>query len=145
MAEDVSKAVLITGCSSGLGRQTALALHRQGHTVYATARRPEAIADLAAQGLRTLALDVTDEESMAAAVRHVEQEHGPIGLLVNNAAYGLHQPVELAEPAEVRAQFDTNVFGLVRMTLFDRSVRQRDTSIGGVSFVAEFRADLQCL
>ncbi|MDH6109746.1 NAD(P)-dependent dehydrogenase (short-subunit alcohol dehydrogenase family) [Kitasatospora sp. MAP12-15] len=115
-ADPKSRPALITGCSSGLGRQTALALHRQGHTVYATARRPEAIADLAAQGLHTLALDVTDEESMAAAVRHVEQQHGSVGLLINNAAYGLHQPVELAEPAEIRAQFDTNVFGLVRMT-----------------------------
>src|SRR5581483_8332217 len=65
MAEP-SKAVLITGCSSGIGRATALRLARGGWTVYATARRPESIADLAGAGARTLALDVTDEDSMRA-------------------------------------------------------------------------------
>ncbi|WP_371478197.1 SDR family NAD(P)-dependent oxidoreductase [Kitasatospora sp. NBC_00315] len=110
------KSVLITGCSTGMGRRTALALHRLGHHVHATARRPETLADLAAQGLSTLALDVTDEGSMAAAVARVEAEHGAVDLLINNAAYGLHLPVELATPEEVRRQFDTNVFGLVRMT-----------------------------
>ncbi|MDH6577225.1 oxidoreductase [Kitasatospora sp. MAP5-34] len=111
-----AKSALITGCSSGMGRRTALALHRLGYHVYATARRPETLAELEAQGLTTLALDVTDEKSMAAAVAQVEAEHGAVDLLVNNAAYGLHLPVELASPEEVRAQFETNVFGLVRMT-----------------------------
>ncbi|MFD8938007.1 SDR family NAD(P)-dependent oxidoreductase [Streptomyces sp. NPDC059578] len=106
---------LITGCSSGMGRQTALALHRKGHPVYATARRPDDLAALAAEGITTLALDVTDEQSMAAAVTRVEEEHGAVGVLVNNAAYGLHLPVELAGPEEVRAQFETNVFGAVRL------------------------------
>lgn len=113
---DAPQTVLITGCSSGMGRTTARALHHLGHTVYATARRPESLADLAAEGLRVLALDVTDEQSMARAVARIEAESGPVGLLVNNAAYGLHQPVELATPEEVRTQFDTNVFGLVRLT-----------------------------
>ncbi|MCX5209434.1 SDR family NAD(P)-dependent oxidoreductase [Kitasatospora sp. NBC_00240] len=108
--------VLITGCSTGMGRRTALALHRLGHQVYATARRPETLADLAAEGLATLPLDVTDEESMAAAVARIEAERGAVDILVNNAAYGLHLPVELATPDEVRRQFETNVFGLVRMT-----------------------------
>ena len=107
--------VLITGCSTGMGREAALALHALGHRVYATARRPESIADLAAQGIATLALDVTDERSMADAVAAVEAAHGQVDVLVNNAAYGLHQPVELASPEDVRRQFDTNVFGLVRM------------------------------
>ncbi|MET9963501.1 SDR family NAD(P)-dependent oxidoreductase [Streptomyces sp. NPDC006326] len=110
------KSVLITGCSSGMGRSTALALHRLGHRVYATARRPEALAALAAEGITTLALDVTDEASMAAAVRHVEEAHGSVDVLVNNAAYGLHVPVEAATAREIRDQFETNVFGLVRMT-----------------------------
>lgn len=110
------RTALITGCSSGMGRRTALALHELGYHVYATARRPETLADLEARGLTTLALDVTDEASMAEAVARVEAEHGAVDLLVNNAAYGLHLPVELASPEEVREQFDTNVFGLVRMT-----------------------------
>ncbi|MER6914756.1 SDR family NAD(P)-dependent oxidoreductase [Streptomyces sp. NPDC000594] len=111
-----SSPVLITGCSSGMGRQTALALHRLGHPVYATARRPGDLAELAAEGMTTLALDVTDEESMTAAVTRVEQDHGAVGILVNNAAYGLHLPVEIAGPQEMRAQFETNVFGPVRLT-----------------------------
>ncbi|WP_329485669.1 SDR family NAD(P)-dependent oxidoreductase [Kitasatospora sp. NBC_01246] len=112
---DAARTVLITGCSSGLGRETALALHRLGHRVHATARRPETLADLAGLGITTLALDVTDEASMAAAVAAVETAHGQVDLLVNNAAYGLHLPVETAGREEIRAQFDTNVFGLVRM------------------------------
>ncbi|WP_329014092.1 SDR family NAD(P)-dependent oxidoreductase [Streptomyces sp. NBC_00690] len=107
--------VLITGCSSGMGRETALALHRLGHRVHATARRPDSLADLAAQGIFTYPLDVTDESSMTAVVAAVEAEHGQVDILINNAAYGLHMPVETASPDEVRAQFDTNVFGLVRM------------------------------
>ncbi|MEU5401594.1 SDR family NAD(P)-dependent oxidoreductase [Streptomyces sp. NPDC005963] len=107
--------VLITGCSSGMGREAALALHRLGHQVHATARRPESLAELAALGISTHTLDVTDETSMTAAVAAVEAEHGRIDILINNAAYGLHMPVETATPEEVRAQFDTNVFGLVRM------------------------------
>ena len=67
MAEP-SKAVLVTGCSSGIGRASALRLAAHGWTVYATARRPETIADLGEAGCRTLALDVTDEDSMRAAV-----------------------------------------------------------------------------
>ncbi|MGX2993379.1 SDR family NAD(P)-dependent oxidoreductase [Streptomyces sp. JNUCC 64] len=107
--------VLITGCSSGMGREAALALHRLGHHVHATARRPGSLADLAALGIATHPLDVTDEAGMTAAVAAVEAGRGGIDVLINNAAYGLHSPVETASPEEVRAQFDTNVFGLVRM------------------------------
>src|SRR4051812_41793535 len=82
-----SQVVLITGCSTGIGRATADHLAKRGHTVYATARRPEAIADLEASGCRTLALDVTDEASMAAAVDQVVAEQGAVGALVNNAGY----------------------------------------------------------
>lgn len=112
---DVSKAVLITGCSTGIGRATAERLAASGHTVYATARRPESIADLEAKGCRTLALDVTDEDSMRAAVAVVEDAEGTVGALVNNAGYSQSGAVESLDLDAVRRQFETNVFGLVRM------------------------------
>src|SRR3954469_1484213 len=110
-----SRAVLITGCSSGIGRATAERLARGGYTVYATARKPESIADLEGAGCRTLALDVTDEGSMAAAVRTVEEAEGAVGVLVNNAGYSQSGAVESVPMEAVRRQFETNVFGLVRM------------------------------
>lgn len=110
-------AVLITGCSSGIGRATARRLARRPElTVYATARNPEAVADLAGAGARVLALDVTDEKSMSAAVEAVEREHGAVGALVNNAGYGEYGTIEQADLDAVRREFETNVFGLARMT-----------------------------
>lgn len=106
---------LITGCSSGIGEATALRLARRGMTVYATARRPQTLADLAAAGCHPLALDVTDEESMRAAVAAVEAAHGAVDVLVNNAGYGEYGMVEEVALDRVRAQFETNVFGLARM------------------------------
>jgi NADP-dependent 3-hydroxy acid dehydrogenase YdfG len=113
---DVSKAVLITGCSSGIGQATARRLAVGGWTVYATARRPESIADLEAAGCRTLALDVTDEDSMVAAVRTVEETHGAVGVLINNAGYSQSGAIETVSMEAVRRQFETNVFGLARLT-----------------------------
>jgi NAD(P)-dependent dehydrogenase (short-subunit alcohol dehydrogenase family) len=107
--------VLITGCSSGIGRETARRLAGRGWTVYATARRPETIADLAEAGCKTLALDVTDEASMEAAVSAVEGEHGAVGALVNNAGYSQSGAMETLPMERLRRQFETNVFGLVRM------------------------------
>ena len=108
-------AVLITGCSSGIGHATASHLAAKGWNVYATARRPEQIADLEAAGCTTMALDVTDESSMAAAVGAVEAEHGAIGALINNAGYSQSGAVESLPIERIRAQFETNVFGLLRM------------------------------
>ncbi len=110
-----SKAVLITGCSSGIGRATAERLAGHGWTVYATARRPESIADLERAGCRTLALDVTDEDSMQAAVRTVEDAEGAVGVLVNNAGYSQGGPIEQVPMEAVRRQFETNVFGAIRL------------------------------
>ena len=108
--------ILITGSSSGIGRSSALALHAAGRTVYATARRLDSIKDLADQGIRTLALDVTDEESMTTAVAAIEAESGPIAVLINNAGYGLYGAVEQVPMDDIRRQFETNFFGLVRLT-----------------------------
>ena len=110
-----SRAVLITGCSTGIGRATARRLAGAGRTVYATARREESVADLRDAGCRTLALDVTDEDSMRAAVDRVVAEQGAVGALVNNAGYSQSGAVETVSPEALRRQFETNVFGLVRM------------------------------
>ncbi len=113
---DVSKAVLITGCSTGIGRATAEVLAGAGWNVYATARRLESIADLASRGCKTLPLDVCSEESMQAAVAAVEEREGAVGVLINNAGYGQEGAFEEVPMVEVRRQFETNVFGLVRLT-----------------------------
>lgn len=107
--------VLVTGCSSGIGRATALALARGGRLVYATARRVEAISGLEAAGCRLLPLDVTDEASMVGAVRAVESDCGAVGSLVNNAGYSQHGALESLTMDRVRAQFETNVFGPLRL------------------------------
>jgi len=108
--------VLVTGCSTGIGRATAQRLARAGHTVYATARKLEAIADLEEAGCRLLALDVTNEMSMQAAVDRVVADEGAVGVLVNNAGYSQSGAVETVGMLDLRRQFETNVFGLIRMS-----------------------------
>lgn len=117
-----SRAVLVTGAasgtglSSGTGRATALRLHRAGWPVYATGRNPEALAALEREGINVLPLDLTDEKSMIAAVERITEEHGAVGALVNNAAFTLIGTVEETPIEAVRRQFETNVFGLARLT-----------------------------
>src|ERR671919_2844749 len=112
---NVSKAVLITGCSSGIGWATAERLVDVGWRVYATARSVEKMAPLEQRGCELLPLDVTDEGSMRAAVEEVERREGAVGVLVNNAGYSQSGAVEAVSMKKVRRQFETNVFGLVRM------------------------------
>lgn len=107
--------VLITGCSSGLGRASALIFRRAGFRTVATARNPAAIEDLRTLGCRTLQLDVADEASRRAAIDAVEAEFGAVGILVNNAGYGQYGPLEEVPLDAVRRCFETNVFGLLRM------------------------------
>ncbi|MFO0746870.1 MAG: SDR family NAD(P)-dependent oxidoreductase [Myxococcota bacterium] len=117
--------VLITGATAGIGRHAALHLARRGHRVFASGRRPEALAKLAADAARegvkleTVVLDVTDAGSIAAAARVVEAATGGAGpdVLVNNAGYGQMGPLELVSDADLRKQFETNVFGLHATTL----------------------------
>jgi NAD(P)-dependent dehydrogenase (short-subunit alcohol dehydrogenase family) len=107
--------VLITGCSSGIGAATALGLARAGFRVVATARRPETLDGLRAAGCEIEALDVNDEASMAGCVERVLARHGALYGLVNNAGYSLSGAVESLPLARVRQQFETNVFGALRM------------------------------
>ncbi|HET9255352.1 MAG TPA: SDR family NAD(P)-dependent oxidoreductase [Pseudonocardiaceae bacterium] len=117
-----SRAVLLTGCSSGTGLSsgtgytTALRLHRAGWPVYATARNTDRLKQLAEEGVEVLPLDVTDEQSMVAAVERITANHGAVGVLINNAAYSLNGTIDETPIGEVRRQFETNVFGLVRLT-----------------------------
>ncbi len=109
---------LITGCSSGIGRDIALAALGKGHSVAVTARNPVAVEDIVARHpdrAVALALDVTNRDQVAHAVRETERAFGAIDVLVNNAGYGYMAAVEEGEDDEVRAMFDTNYFGVVDM------------------------------
>ncbi|MGH3738532.1 MAG: SDR family NAD(P)-dependent oxidoreductase [Micromonosporaceae bacterium] len=109
-------AVLITGCSSGVGAAAARRFLRRGWPVYATARRVESLAELAGAGAVPMRLDLTDEASMSAAVRRVEADHGAVGVLVNAAGYGLQGAIETLDLAAARAQFEVNLFGALRLS-----------------------------
>ncbi|UFW64360.1 oxidoreductase [Rhizobium laguerreae] len=109
----------ITGASSGLGRALAEAVLARGWRAAMTARRPETLANLTAEhGDRALALalDVTDSNAVAGAVHDAETHFGAIDVLVNNAGYGYLSAIEEGDDAEIRAQFETNVFGLLAVT-----------------------------
>ena len=112
----MTKTVLITGCSSGIGAATAARLAASGWDVWASARRTETLADLEAAGCHAVPLDVTDEGSMTAAVDAVLAGAGRIDALVNNAGYSQSGALESLDVADVRRQFETNVFGLLRLT-----------------------------
>jgi NAD(P)-dependent dehydrogenase (short-subunit alcohol dehydrogenase family) len=103
------RTALVTGCSSGIGRATALELTARGYEVTATARRPEQLGDL--DVARTLALDVDSDESVATAVAAA----GDVDVLVNNAGFGLEGAVESVPLGDVRRMFETNFFGAARM------------------------------
>lgn len=128
---------LVTGANSGIGLAASRALRGAGFAVYAGARRSEAQAELEAEGFRALPLDVTDEEAMVAAVAAVEAEHGAVDVLVNSAGYGLNGPMEELSLDDVRAEFEVNVFGLLRMSqlvlpAMRRRGRGRIANIGSV-------------
>ncbi len=107
---------LVTGASTGIGFEAAKKLSSHGFVVYAGARRVGRMEPLKALGVQVLALDVTDDDSMRAAVARVLEERGRIDVLVNNAGYGSYGALEQVDLTEGRRQFEVNVFGLARMT-----------------------------
>lgn len=111
-----TKTALVTGASSGIGEATALKLIGLGYTVYGAARRTDRLHKLAGHGLRPLAMDVTDDDSMKNGADRVIAETGRIDVLVNNAGYGSYGALEDVSQDEARRQFDVNVFGAVRLT-----------------------------
>lgn len=130
--------VLITGCSSGLGRAMAIEFAKQGHTVFATSRRVEDIRDLESDSVIPLQLDVTNATSIGAALEKVKKHAGGINLLVNNAGFGLIGPLLELPLNEVRLQFETNVFGPLTLVqaIAPDMVRQgggRIVNVGSVS------------
>jgi NAD(P)-dependent dehydrogenase (short-subunit alcohol dehydrogenase family) len=110
------RTALVTGGSSGIGRAVARRLRERGMTVYAAARSAEDLTALAEDGLRPVPLDLTDDASVTAAVRQVIEAAGDIDVLVNNAGIGSAGGVVAAPAEEVRAQFEVNVFGPLRLT-----------------------------
>ncbi len=115
MNRNGKETALITGASAGIGHATALALAEAGYKTFATARRLEFIDDLRKQGLLTLALDVTNEQSMTEAINTIESQADGIDILINNAGYSEMGPIEEVSMERIRLQFETNVFGLIRL------------------------------
>lgn len=106
----MSKIAVVTGGSSGIGRETALYLKNSGCTVYEISRRSEGVS-----GLRHISADVTDEASVQAAVAQILEEAGRIDILVNNAGFGISGAVEFTDTEEAIRQLNVNFFGMVRM------------------------------
>ena len=110
-----NKVILLTGASSGIGYDTAVALAHQGHKVYAAARRVERMEPLRQYGIVPLKMDVTDEASMQEGVKTLLDAEGRIDVLINNAGYGYFGAVENVPMDDARNQLEVNVFGLARL------------------------------
>ncbi|MEM9282151.1 MAG: oxidoreductase [Verrucomicrobiota bacterium] len=108
--------ILITGASSGIGKDTARALAKKGHTVYAAARRLHLLEDLQDVGCIPIELDVSKEAQAIAAVERIEEEQGGIEILINNAGIGLYGSMEETSLDDARYQLEVNLFGLARLT-----------------------------
>ena len=134
----VQKTVLITGCSSGIGRAAAHAFNDEGWTVYATARNPADIETLGEAGCELATLDVTDQSDVDRVVDRILDEEGAIDALVNNAGYGQFGPIEDVSTEKVHEQFDVNVYGPHRLVkaVLPSMRRERDGTIVNVSSVA---------
>lgn len=112
----LAKTALVTGASSGMGKVIARQLVKDGLTVVVAARRVEQMEDLKALGAHLIALDISKDESILAAVSEIEARFGGIDVLVNNAGFGLYGAVEDVPMEQARYQFEVNVFGLARLT-----------------------------
>ena len=112
----VVRTALVTGCSTGIGRAVALALHARGLVVYATARKLASLAELHDAGLRIAVLDVDSKASIQALLQRLEQDGAPVDLLVNNAGFGAMGPLAELPVTELQRQFQTNVFSLMAVT-----------------------------
>ncbi|MBL7682194.1 MAG: oxidoreductase [Flavipsychrobacter sp.] len=111
-----NQVVLITGASSGIGKETARLLSQRGYKVYGAARRTNKMKELEQFGVKLLEMDVTDDESMTAGITSIIKNEGRIDVLVNNAGYGSYGALEDVPISEAKYQFEVNIFGLARLT-----------------------------
>ncbi|WP_413667248.1 SDR family NAD(P)-dependent oxidoreductase [Mucilaginibacter sp. Mucisp86] len=112
----MKKVILVTGASSGMGKEAARKLINEGHTVYTVARRIDQMQDLKALGGYPMRMDVTNEEDIQTVVDTIIEKEGKIDVLWNNAGYGLYGSVEDVSLAEARKQMEVNVFGLAAVS-----------------------------
>jgi NAD(P)-dependent dehydrogenase (short-subunit alcohol dehydrogenase family) len=139
MSNTRKKTALVTGASSGMGKEIAKRLISDGFRVYVAARSIDKMLDLERLGARALQMDVSDDDEIKAAVGIILAESGGVDVLVNNAGFGLYGPVEDIAMDEARYQFEVNVFGPARLTqLLLPAMRQKGaetivniTSMGG--------------
>ncbi|PBQ32801.1 short-chain dehydrogenase/reductase [Sphingobacteriaceae bacterium] len=111
----MAKTVLVTGASAGIGKATAIHLAQNGYKVYGVARRVEKMRDLNSHGVRTIALDVTNDENLTACVDQISSEVGGIDILVNCAGLGSYGALEDVPMQEARNQMEINLFGVARL------------------------------
>lgn len=112
----MSKVVLVTGASAGIGKETAKLLQEEGYIVYGAARRLDKMIDLKKLGVKILTMDVTDETSMVQGVERIIEAEGKIDILINNAGFGSYGALEDVSLADARYQMEVNVFGSARLT-----------------------------
>lgn len=111
-----SKVILVTGASSGMGKETAKTLAKEGHIVYAVARRMEKMEDLKQFGVIPIKMDITKDEDMVAVVNQITEENGGVDVFFSNAGYGVQGSMEETDMDEARRQFEVNLFGGARLT-----------------------------
>ena len=112
----MKQTILITGASSGLGKDFALQLIKEGHTVYGAARRVEKMEDIVQAGGHAIEMDITNKDQVKRAVDQIITEQGQINVLVNNAGYAVYGAVETVSIEDAKSQFDVNIFGLANIT-----------------------------
>ena len=132
----MQRTILITGCSSGIGAALARELHRRGHRVYATARRPGSLAALTAEGLETLALDVNDDDSIAEVMARIDSDVGHLDMLVNNAGFSQVGAVLDLTREDLRQQYETNVIAPVAVSRAALPLLRRAAGLAGQAIVA---------
>ena len=142
MTESRKRVVLITGCSSGIGKALAEAFRKKGYTVAATARRKESVDELAAAGYDAFMLDVVDETSIKKAVDQIRQKLSRIDVLVNNAGFGLMGPTAEVSVSDLRRQLEVNVVGQIAVTqaVIPAMIEQKEGRIVNMGSISGIQA-----